>query len=115
MEELLVMFLISGVILVAISIPLIRGRIAPNSLYGFRVRDTLDDPRTWYKTNTYSGKWLLATGLIFIATCLLAFQIPGISIDTYSLICMAGFVIPMTIGFVYSWRFMKRVKRESQS
>ncbi len=69
MEELLVMFLISGVILVGISIPLIRGKIAPNSLYGFRVRDTLDDPKTWYAANTYSGKWLLGTGLIFIATC----------------------------------------------
>jgi uncharacterized membrane protein len=112
MTELLVMFLISGVILVAISIPLIRGRIAPNSLYGFRVRDTLDDPRTWYKTNAYSGKWLLATGLIFIAVCILAYNIPNIGLDTYSLICMAGFLIPMTIGVIMSWRYMKKVKEQ---
>ena len=110
MTELLVMFLISGVILVAISIPLIRGRIAPNSLYGFRVRDTLDDPRTWYKTNKYSGKWLLATGLIFIAVCILAYNIPNIGLDTYSLVCMAGFLIPITIGVIKSWRYMKKVK-----
>jgi hypothetical protein len=77
MEELLAMFMISGVILVAISIPLIKGRVAPNGLYGFRVRDTLDDPKTWYKTNRYSGKWLLATGLIFIAVCILAEYQPG--------------------------------------
>ncbi len=111
MIELLVMFLISGVILVAISIPLINGRIAPNALYGFRVRDTLDDPRTWYKTNTYSGKWLLATGLIFIAVCILAYNIPNISSDTYSLVCLAGFLIPMTIGVFMSWRYMKKVKK----
>jgi hypothetical protein len=109
MEELLVMFLISGVILVAISIPLIRGRIAPNSLYGFHVRDTLDDPRTWYKTNTYSGKWLLATGLIFIAVCVLAYNIPNIGLETYSLVCLAGFVIPITISVVCSWKYMKRI------
>jgi uncharacterized membrane protein len=110
MEELLAMFMISGVILVAISIPLIKGRVAPNGLYGFRVRDTLDDPKTWYKTNRYSGKWLLATGLIFIAVCILAYNIPNISLDTYSLVCLAGFLIPMTIGVIMSWRYMKKLK-----
>ena len=113
MTELLVMFLISGLILVAISIPLIRGRIAPNSLYGFRVRDTLDDPRTWYKANAYSGKWLLATGLIFIAVCILAYNIPNIGLDTYALVCMAGFLIPITIGMIKSWRYMKSIKNQS--
>ena len=71
----------------------------------------MNDRRLWYAVNRYSAKWLLATGLIFIATCLIAYQIPGISIDSYSLICLAGFVIPMTIGVIYSWRYMKRVKR----
>jgi len=112
LTELLVMFLISGVILVAVSIPMILGKVAPNAIYGFRVPDTMNDPRTWYAVNTYSGKWLLVTGLIFMATCILAYIIPGISVDNYSLICMAGFFIPMTIGFIKSWKYMKQLKIE---
>jgi hypothetical protein len=112
MTELLVMFLISGVILVAIAVPLLRGKIAPNALYGFRIQDTLNDKRIWYAVNTYSAKWLVATGLIFSATCLIGYLIPGISIDNYSLICLAGFMVPMIIGVVFSWKYMKKIEGE---
>jgi uncharacterized membrane protein len=115
LTELLMMFLISGAILVALSIPMIMGKVTPNSIYGFRVPETMNDPRTWYAVNAYSGKWLLFTGLIFMATCILAYIIPGISVDTYSLICMAGFFIPMTIGFIKSWIYMKQLKTEKQN
>jgi uncharacterized membrane protein len=109
MEELLVMYLISGAILIGVSIPLIKGRVAPNAFYGFRIKDTLQDPKTWYATNTYSGKWLLATGLIFTATCILTYYIPEITLEAYALICLAGFAIPMTIGVIFSWRNMKKI------
>jgi hypothetical protein len=112
LTELLVMFLISGVILVALSIPMIMGKVAPNDIYGFRVPDTMNNPRIWYAVNAYSGKWLLITGLIFIATCIFTYLIPGISVDSYSLICMAGFFIPMTIGFIKSSRYAKQLKNE---
>jgi uncharacterized membrane protein len=112
LTELLVMFLISGVILVALSIPMILGKVAPNAIYGFRIPDTMNNPRIWYAVNAYSGKWLLITGLISIATCILANFIPNISVDTYSLICMAGFFIPMTIGFIKSSIYVKQLKNE---
>jgi len=108
------MFLISGVILVALSIPMILGKVAPNPIYGFRVPDTMNNPKIWYAVDAYSGKWLLITGLIFIATCILSNFIPNISVDTYSLICIAGFFIPMTIGFIMSWKYMKNLKVEKQ-
>lgn len=114
MTELLVMFLISGMILVALSIPMIMGKVAPNAIYGFRVPDTMNNPKIWYAVNAYSGKWLLITGLIFMAICILAFKIPGISVDTYSLICMVGFFVPMTIGFIKSWKYMKYLKVDKQ-
>jgi putative effector of murein hydrolase LrgA (UPF0299 family) len=49
--------------------------------------------------------------LIFIAVCVLAYNIPNIGLETYSLVCMAAFLIPMTIGVIMSWREMKKDKQ----
>ena len=61
---LMMLFLFSGLLLAALSIPMIMGKIPPNGLYGFRVKKTLDNPEIWYPVNAYSGKWLLAASLV---------------------------------------------------
>ena len=52
----------------ALMIGLIRDRsalrkIAPNGLYGFRVRRTLADPAVWYEANAFMGLAMIASGL----------------------------------------------------
>ena len=44
---LLMMHVGSGLVLTALSFPLIRGKIGPNPWYGFRVRQTLENPAIW--------------------------------------------------------------------
>ncbi len=61
---LMMLFLFSGLLLAALSIPMIMGKIPPNGLYGFRVKKTMDNPEIWYTVNAYSGKWLLAGSLV---------------------------------------------------
>lgn len=46
-DVLLILFVGGGAMLIAISIPLIQGRIGPNRWYGFRVRQTLENPSIW--------------------------------------------------------------------
>ncbi len=75
---LMLLFLCSGVLLAAISIPMIMGKIPPNGLYGFRVKKTMENPEIWYPVNAYSGKWLLAAGLVQALAAVVAFYIPGI-------------------------------------
>jgi len=52
MTLIMVMYFTSGILLAAISIPLILRKIKPNGLYGFRVKQTLEDPALWYAVNT---------------------------------------------------------------
>ena len=48
METILVLYVGIGLLLILVAIPLIRKKIKPNHLYGFRVPQTLNDPEVWY-------------------------------------------------------------------
>ena len=52
---------------------MIMGKIPPNGLYGFRVKKTMENPDIWYPVNAYSGKWLLAIGLVMVLAAALDF------------------------------------------
>ena len=53
-----------GLLFVALSIPLIKGRVPPNSTYGFRTAKSLSDPNIWYAINRISGQDLLVAGVL---------------------------------------------------
>jgi hypothetical protein len=106
MVVLLLLFLSSGALLAVLSIPLIKGKISPNGLYGFRVRKTLENPGIWYPVNAYSGKWLLVLGLVLVIAAGGLFLIPDISIDIYSYANLAIWGIVFTIALLDSIRFM---------
>jgi hypothetical protein len=100
------MFIISGLLLCALSIPMILKIIKPNGLYGFRVKKTLENPEIWYAVNAYSGKWLLGTGLVIVAAAIGLSFFPMLSIDTYAIGVLAVFVIAFAISIVASVRYM---------
>jgi membrane-associated PAP2 superfamily phosphatase len=61
--------LISSLVLLALSIPLILEKIGPNGLYGFRTAKTRSDPKIWYAVNKATGKGLaIAAGVILLST-----------------------------------------------
>ena len=53
-----------GWLFIALSIPLIKERVPPNSFYGFRTAKTLSDPKIWYAINHISGIDLLIAGAL---------------------------------------------------
>jgi hypothetical protein len=63
MKSLSYLFVISGVLMALLSVPIILGKIPPIGLYGFRVKKTMENPEIWYSVNAYSGKWLLGQNL----------------------------------------------------
>ena len=76
----LILNLVASGVFVAMGIPCSLGLVPPNRLYGFRTRQTLEDPDVWYPTNRVAGVWGIATGIVAA----------GVSISTYS----AGVRIP---------------------
>jgi hypothetical protein len=102
---LVLLFVVTGLVFVGLSIPMIQRRVKPNRWYGFRVPKTLNNPDIWYEANAYMGRWLMAMGIITVVLSVLLSFVPGISLDTYALITtvvITGFAIVMVVaGFVY--------------
>jgi uncharacterized membrane protein len=103
---LLLLFLFSGVLLMALAVPLIMGKIPPNGLYGFRVKKTMENPDIWYPVNTYAGKWLLVAGLVMALAALGLYFIPGITLDMYAYAVLAVWVVMFGTALVASIRYM---------
>src|SRR5262245_21760062 len=64
MRGLIVTFVLVGVLIGGLGVPLLLGRVPPNPWYGFRVRATVQAPDVWYPVNAYTGRLLLTTGII---------------------------------------------------
>ena len=67
MRTLLGRYSAAGMLLGALSIPLILGRVPPNHWYGFRTSKTLRSAKLWRAANHYAGWCLLATGAATVA------------------------------------------------
>jgi hypothetical protein len=100
------MFVVTGLLLCVLSIPMILKIVKPNGLYGFRVKKTMENPDIWYAVNSYSGKWLLGTGLVIAAAAIGLSFFPTLSIDAYALGVLAVFVFAFAVSIVASVRYL---------
>jgi hypothetical protein len=101
------LFVGMGILLIALAIPLIQGRVKPNWYYGFRTPRTVNNPDLWYPANAYAGKLLVGFGIVVIATSVVFALIPGINEDSYSI----GITILITGGLLIlgylCWKFLR--------
>lgn len=109
--SMLLMQVIPALVLIGLSIPLIRRMVAPNSWYGFRVRQTLGDPAVWYEANAYSGRCLLAAGIVIIIGSAILYEIPSIDGPTYAIACTLVSLVSVASAVVLSFRFLGRITR----
>ena len=106
-QLLLVVYVASGLLLAALAVPMILGRVTPNWAYGFRVRKTLDNPEIWYKANRYAGRWLLASGVITVVSAVAFYFLPDLSVDGYALLCAAASLGALAVTVIMSFRYLK--------
>jgi uncharacterized membrane protein len=107
---LLVTFLASGGLMIALSIPLLRGRIGPNPFYGFRVRRTLEDRAVWFAANRYAARWMAAAGAALIATAVgLYVTARGMGVAVYAVTCGAVVLVMLAVGLVRSFAYLRRL------
>lgn len=110
MTTLLIMYVVFGLLLVALAIPLMLDKIPPNPWYGFRVPSTLSDPEVWYKVNRYAARGLLATGILTVLGAIVLYRVPGLSVDTYAWLTLAAFAAPFLVTIVASVRYLRQVR-----
>lgn len=109
MKFLLILFLVSGGLLVLLSLPLLNNQIKPNGLYGFRVKKTLENPSVWYAVNQHFAWRLLWTGLAVMVASTLLYLVPGLSEDQYALAVLVVLLGFLLTGLIQSIRFMREL------
>ena len=103
---LLAIFVLDGLLFVALSLPLILGKVGPNPWYGVRVARTLKDPAVWYAVNRYAAWWMLGVGGMLLLVAPALFFTPGVSFIAYALACVAVMLVGVTVGVVQTFRYL---------
>ncbi len=78
-----------GIMFAVIAVPLIQGRVRPNSWYGFRTPKTLGNKRVWYAANSYSGRCLFLAGVVIALSAMVLAPfglIPAVGSHGYALL-----------------------------
>jgi uncharacterized membrane protein len=110
---LLAFYVAAGLLLIALSVPLIRRKVRPNAWYGFRVRQTLADPDTWYAANVFAGKYLLGVGLVTVLAAVGLYRVPGITLDVYALVCAGIILTALAVCVIQCLRNLAKLAKES--
>jgi uncharacterized membrane protein len=109
-------FMISGLVIgiayLGLGIPLALKRISPNKLYGMRTRKTLSNPEIWYCANAFSGRWMMAAGLVSLLSALLlpyAAATLNLHVAALAILALAFEVLPIIVVVVASAIFVQKL------
>ena len=106
MTALLVTYIASGLLMSGLALPLMWRKIPPNHLYGFRVRQTLENEAVWYSVNEFSAKRLLWVGLVTVAAAIVLFFVTT-RVDLYAAAISAVMLGGLAVCLIQSFRFLR--------
>jgi uncharacterized membrane protein len=95
-------FAAAGALFIGLGVPLLRGKVPPNQLYGCRTERTLADPALWREANRSSGKDFTITGILVLAASLAALAF-GRNADPNQVVFTLLSVMLLCVG-ASSWR-----------
>jgi len=93
---------------IVLSIPLVKGKVPMNKMYGVRIKKAFDSEENWYKINAYGGKqlilWSVPLMLLGIATFFIPLEGNGPMISAVA--CAPLIVL---VPAVMSWTYAKKM------
>lgn len=108
---LVLIFVLYGLMMIGISIPLLFRKIGPNRLYGLRVRSTFADEEVWYEANG-----LMARDMIIFSVAEIAVAIGALPLEAkaYLMLLMivggVGLVVVSIVGWLRANRLLRQKK-----
>ena len=103
-----ILFLLSGLIIFGLSLPLIYRRIPPNRFYGFRVKASFLSREHWYAINAYAGQLLARWSSLPIAAGLAGLFLPESYFTLYSIVATGLLAMSAFIPTLLTLRWIRR-------
>jgi uncharacterized membrane protein len=99
-----------GLLFIALSIPLIQGRVPPNAFYGFRTAKSLSDSKIWYEINRLSGIDLFIAGaLISLGSVAMLFLGQGLQPQQVALALLLLMVFTLSGAALHGYIVLRRM------
>jgi len=99
----------AGLLIIALSIPLLKGKIKMNSLYGVRFAKSFASESHWYKINRYGAKQMILWAVFIVLVGIAAFFLPLQENSPLTLAIAFAPAILVLIPCVQSYRYAKRL------
>ena len=97
-----------GLICIALSIPLIRGQVGRNQIYGVRFPQSLRSDDAWFAINRFGGKRLALWSVPLIIVGVVSFFLPLQGNAALTLVLGFAPLIFILIPLLETWRFARR-------
>lgn len=97
----------TALLFIGLAVPLIRRRVRPNRLYGFRTRRTLQDEALWYEVNEKTSRDLLWVGIGTLAITAVH-AAGGISTDVFVVVVLVWMIGGVAWSVVHGLAIIRR-------
>jgi uncharacterized membrane protein len=99
---------VSGLLCIALAIPLVRRQVGRNAFYGVRFPQSFASDDAWLAINRYGGKRLIVWSIPLIVIGITSFFLPLRSRTGLTLVLGFAPVIVVLIPVLEAWRFAKK-------
>jgi hypothetical protein len=105
----------AGLLCLGLALPLVRGRVRPNRLYGVRFPQSFQSDEAWFAINRFGGKRLAIWSAPLIVTGLACFFLPLQSHPRLTWVLGFAPLVFVLIPILQAWRFARRYPPAGQA
>lgn len=101
-EKTCITFLVLGLVIIIICIPLYLGKIKRNIVYGFRIRKAFESDLNWYLINKYGAKSLIIWAIFIMAVGIMFLFIGAEYVSITAKIGFISIIVPILLTIAFS-------------
>jgi uncharacterized membrane protein len=94
------LFILMGIVFVALGLPLKLEKVPPNWFYGFRTPKTLSSKEIWYPVNRVAGIDMIRTGVVLISAGLILLALRNLIAPETAVFILSAIGVGMTAWMV---------------
>jgi len=99
-----------GLVCIGLAIPLVRGQVGRNALYGVRFSQSFQSDDAWFAINRFGGRRLIVWSIPLVAIGIISFFLPLQSHTGLTLTLGFAPLIFILIPLIETWRFARRYR-----
>lgn len=97
-----------GVIIFALSLPLVLRKVPMNRSYGIRIRAAFESEQRWYDINAYGGRQMAIWSWLLILAGVIGFFVSPVHFDFYVCASLVAAILVIGIPLILIIRWSRR-------